>query len=98
LKSRYSESCRPHPALSEKGEIPANLGAHYFGPGRCEFLVWAPRAKRVQLRLGGWVTPRRRLVPLVTDGSGYHWTVLSGVEPGTEYLFRLNGGLEGAGP
>ena len=76
-------------------EMPANLGARYFGPGRCEFLVWAPQAKRVQLRL---VAPRRRLVPLVTDGSGYHWTVLSGVEPGTEYLFCLNGGLERPDP
>lgn len=106
MKSRHIESCRPRPELPKKREMPSSLGARYFGAdpasalggcgvNRCEFLVWAPQARRVQLRL---LTPRRKLLPMVTDGSGYHWTVLSDVEPGTEYLFRLGGGLERPDP
>ncbi|HAH31580.1 MAG TPA: malto-oligosyltrehalose trehalohydrolase [Elusimicrobia bacterium] len=77
------------------GEKPVNLGARVIGKNSCEFMVWAPCSKRVELHI---ITPKTKLVPLVTDGSGYHWTVLSDVEPGTEYLFRLNSGLERPDP
>jgi len=65
------------------------------GASRCEFMVWAPFSKRVNLRI---VRPRPKMVPMLTDGSGYHWTVLSGVKPGTEYLVNLGGGLERPDP
>ena len=88
----------PEPGL--KGEVlsrakPAGLGARYFGPERCEFLVWAPAARKVELRL---VSPKKALVPMETDGSGYHWAVLPGIKPGTEYLYRLDGKKERPDP
>ena len=124
MKSRHIESSHPLQALLEKVEMPAGLGARYFGPdpalleqpegmgntsvglklryrsqksgaSRCEFLVWAPSSKQVGLSI---TAPKKKFVPLVTDGSGYHWTVLSDVKPGTEYFFRLNGGLERPDP
>jgi maltooligosyltrehalose trehalohydrolase len=33
-----------------------------------------------------------------TDGSGYHWAVLPGIKPGTEYLYRLDGKKERPDP
>lgn len=67
---------------------PAGLGARYLGPGRCEFLVWAPSSKQVELRI---TAPRAKLVPLETDGSGYHWATVTDAKPGTEYFYRLDG-------
>jgi len=67
---------------------PACLGARYLGPDRCEFLVWAPAARKVELCL---VNPRREAILTESDGSGYHWAVLPSLKPGAEYLWRLDG-------
>ncbi|MCX5794202.1 MAG: malto-oligosyltrehalose trehalohydrolase [Elusimicrobia bacterium] len=74
---------------------PAGLGARCLGPECCEFLVWAPSARKVALRL---LSPRMALVPMETDGSGYHWAALPGIKPGTEYLYRLDGKKERPDP
>jgi len=74
---------------------PAGLGCRWLGPERCEFLVWAPAARQVELRL---VSPQKALVPMETDGSGYHWAVLPRIKPGTEYLYRLDGKTERPDP
>jgi maltooligosyltrehalose trehalohydrolase len=74
---------------------PSGLGSRWFGPERCEFLVWAPSARKVELRL---VSPKKTLVAMESDGSGYHWAVLSGLKPGTEYLYRLDGKAERPDP
>lgn len=68
--------------------MPAGLGARYIGANRCEFLVWAPFSKKVELRI---TAPKKKLVTLTTDGSGYHWTALTGAGPGTEYFYILDG-------
>ncbi|MBI2933008.1 MAG: malto-oligosyltrehalose trehalohydrolase [Planctomycetes bacterium] len=68
------------------------LGATYLGEGRCEFLVWAPCASRVEVRLG------ERLVPLAARDHGYHHGVIEGVEPGCRYVYRLDGKLERPDP
>ena len=75
--------------------MPARLGARYLGPGRCEFLVWAPSSKQVELRL---TAPKVKLIPLEADGSGYHWTTVTDAKPGTEYFYRLEGGVERPDP
>jgi maltooligosyltrehalose trehalohydrolase len=67
---------------------PAGLGGRWLGPERCEFLVWAPSARKVELSL---VSPKKALLPMETDGSGYHWAALPGLKPGVEYLYRLDG-------
>ncbi|MBI5241638.1 MAG: malto-oligosyltrehalose trehalohydrolase [Elusimicrobia bacterium] len=73
---------------------PASLGARWFGPERCEFLVWAPKAKKVELS----IVSRNSVVPMETDGSGYHWAVVPGLKPGARYLYRLNGRTERPDP
>ena len=74
---------------------PSRLGARWLGRERCEFLVWAPQARRVDLRL---LSPKEKLVPMAADGSGYHWAAVAGLEPGAEYLFRLDRKLERPDP
>jgi maltooligosyltrehalose trehalohydrolase len=65
-----------------------NLGATYRGDNRCRFLVWAPLAEQVEVRL---VSPREALVPLQKEERGYFSAVVAGVEPGCLYFYRLNG-------
>ena len=65
-----------------------SLGAKYLGEGRTRFVVWAPLAEQVEVRL---VSPREALQPLTKDHRGYFSGVVSGVEPGCLYFFRLNG-------
>jgi maltooligosyltrehalose trehalohydrolase len=79
-------SSAPVPLKTREG-APAGLGARYR-PGRCEFLVWAPSAKRVELRL---TAPKKKLLELATDGCGYHWATVADAGPGTEYFYLLDG-------
>jgi maltooligosyltrehalose trehalohydrolase len=65
-----------------------SLGASYLGEGRSRFLVWAPLADRVEVRL---VSPREALLPLQKDERGYFSAVIAGMEPGCLYYYRLNG-------
>ena len=65
-----------------------SLGAIYLGGGRTRFLVWAPMAEQVQVRL---LSPREALCPLQKGDRRYFFNVISGVEPGSLYYFRLNG-------
>ncbi|MBP7147944.1 MAG: malto-oligosyltrehalose trehalohydrolase [Acidobacteria bacterium] len=71
------------------------LGARYLGEGRCAFLVWAPRAQQVDLRLK---EPRRADVRLEPRAGGYHGAVVEGVEPGARYTFVLDGEVERPDP
>jgi maltooligosyltrehalose trehalohydrolase len=70
------------------------LGAVYLGGGRCRFRVWAPRARRVQVRL---LSPRERVADLEEKDGSYQAT-LEGVEPGSLYLYRLDGRIEHPDP
>ncbi|MBU4231575.1 MAG: malto-oligosyltrehalose trehalohydrolase [Proteobacteria bacterium] len=65
-----------------------SLGATYLGEGRSRFLVWAPLAEQVEVRL---VSPREDIVPLQRGERGYFSAVVAGVEPGSHYFYRLNG-------
>ena len=71
------------------------IGAHYLGDGHCRFLLWAPFIDKVELHL---VAPEDRLVPLVKGKRGYHHAVVEGVEPGSLYLYRLDGQKERPDP
>jgi maltooligosyltrehalose trehalohydrolase len=70
------------------------IGATYQGGGRCRFRVWAPRIQRVEIHI---LKPRNRLVSLHAE-DGYHDAVLEDVEPGTHYLYRLDGDKERPDP
>jgi maltooligosyltrehalose trehalohydrolase len=69
-------------------QTPISLGAAYLGEGRCRFLVWAPFAERVEVRL---VSPREGLWPLTNDDHGCFSGEVAGVKPGCLYFYRLNG-------
>ena len=63
------------------------VGATCQGDGRCQFHVWAPHCKRVDVHLMGHDD---RSVPLEKDALGYHSALVVDVEPGTTYRFRLD--------
>ncbi|AJF05823.1 malto-oligosyltrehalose trehalohydrolase [Geoalkalibacter subterraneus] len=63
------------------------LGAHYLDAGRCEFSVWAPRARQVELKLD---SPHERILPMTRQERGYWRIVVDDVLPGACYQFRLD--------
>ncbi|HEX4001559.1 MAG TPA: malto-oligosyltrehalose trehalohydrolase [Candidatus Acidoferrales bacterium] len=65
-----------------------DLGCLHVGGGRYEFLVWAPRAEKVQVHL---VSPAERFVEMRPEGRGYHRALIEGLKPGDRYFFRLDG-------
>jgi maltooligosyltrehalose trehalohydrolase len=71
------------------------LGAVYLGGELCRFRVWASKRERVELHL---THPRDRVVPMVPRGRGYFEVTLDNVEPGTRYLYRLDGDAERPDP
>jgi maltooligosyltrehalose trehalohydrolase len=71
------------------------LGAVYLGNDRCCFTVWAPFTDMVEVRV---VSPRESIVELERDEQGYHQAVIEEVEPGTLYLYRLDGEKERPDP
>jgi len=71
------------------------LGSACRKGGRCSFLVWAPAAKRVELRI---LPPGGRIVALQKLRDGYYGTVLDGVRPGERYVYRLDGLIERPDP
>jgi maltooligosyltrehalose trehalohydrolase len=71
------------------------LGAIYLGGGRCCFTVWAPFVDKVEVRI---VSPRESIVELERDEQGDHQGIIEEVEPGTLYLYRLDGEKERPDP
>lgn len=72
-----------------------SLGAHFRRKGLCSFLVWAPDVATVELRI---VSPCSRLARLHRGATGYHGGLFDGMEPGTLYLYRLDGLIERPDP
>jgi maltooligosyltrehalose trehalohydrolase len=64
-----------------------SLGATFLADSRCRFLVWAPLAQAVDLRI---VSPRERVVRLEQIGKGYHQIILDGIDPALHYVYRLH--------
>ena len=67
------------------------LGAHVHDDGTTSFLVWAPYASTVAVRIHG---PPARTLQLETLTHGYHGAVLHDVSDGTRYSFVLPDGRE----
>lgn len=67
------------------------IGADYLGEKRCEFVVWAPLLKGVELKI---ISPLRAdndlsLIPMEKDDKGYWRKIVEGISPGVLYLYRL---------
>ena len=71
------------------------LGAIYLGNNRCRFVVWAPKAKKVEVHL---LSPDDRYVELKARDLGYFDAEIEYVPPGATYKYRLNGGDEWPDP
>ena len=71
------------------------LGGVLVGENACSFLVWAPRARNVEVCI---VEPRERAVPMQGAGCGYFHTVVEGISAGALYRYRLNGENERPDP
>lgn len=71
------------------------LGSSLLGDDTCSFLVWAPRADRVDVC---FIEPRERAVSLAAVGCGYFHVVVQGVSNGDLYRYRLNGEKERSDP
>jgi maltooligosyltrehalose trehalohydrolase len=72
-----------------------SLGATPLGEGRCRFLVYAPKAERVDVRL---LSPREQTVPLAREEYGYHRGVAEEVPPGALYMYVLDAKKERPDP
>lgn len=71
------------------------LGATYLGGEKCRFLVWAPKARTVDVYL---VHPESRRVRLTSGLRGYFHGIVDGIVPGSRYLYRLDDALERPDP
>jgi maltooligosyltrehalose trehalohydrolase len=63
------------------------LGAHLLGENACSFLVWAPRASRVDIR---FTEPDKRERPMQAAGGGYFSAVVDDIAAGALYRYRLD--------
>jgi maltooligosyltrehalose trehalohydrolase len=63
------------------------IGAAHIGNGICEFAVWAPFKKNVELKI---VSPRESIIPLQKDVSGYWKTTVNDFPPDILYYYRLD--------
>lgn len=72
-----------------------SLGATYLGEGSTRFIVWAPLAEKVEVRI---MSPHERTVALKPEDRGYHQATVEGVEPGSLYIYRLDGKVERPDP
>ena len=71
------------------------IGAIYEGDGECRFVVWAPKAQQLDVHIHA---PDEQVVTLESRPHGYFDGVVSGVEAGSIYTYRLDGGDEWPDP
>jgi maltooligosyltrehalose trehalohydrolase len=71
----------PHP------EYPPTLGATLLPSGRTRFLIWAPRANHLEIRI---VSPEERLVEMQRQERGYFLADIEGLAAGARYFYRID--------
>jgi maltooligosyltrehalose trehalohydrolase len=70
------------------------LGA-LWSPEACGFLLWAPKALKVDVHL---VHPGDRVIAMQPVGGGYFTAAVEGIAPGALYLYCLDGQAERPDP
>lgn len=65
------------------------IGANYLKNNHCEFTVWAPNLKQIEVKILG---DSERVIPLEQDELGYWQITATEIPPGTLYQYQLNGG------
>jgi maltooligosyltrehalose trehalohydrolase len=71
------------------------LGATYLGDGRCNFHLWAPFAKQVEVHL---LDGQARLIEMQRQAYGYFQVSVEDIQPGSRYWYRLDGGPDRPDP
>lgn len=71
------------------------IAAQYLGYGRCEFILWTPFLKNVQLKI---VSPEKCIVQMEKDSKGYRKKIVEGITPRTLYFYFLNEQFERPDP
>jgi maltooligosyltrehalose trehalohydrolase len=71
------------------------IGGIYLGNQRCEFVIWAPLLPEMAVRI---LSPTERVIPMTPLPDGYWGTVVEGVSPGDQYLFRIAQGSDRPDP
>ncbi len=67
---------------------PPTLGVTDLGHGRCRFLVWAPHAKQLELKI---VAPEQRLLPMQRLDRDYYELTVDNLPDHAEYFYRIDG-------
>lgn len=62
------------------------IGAHHIDNRRCEFIVWAPFLKSVELKI---VSHREEIILMEKDEKGYWRSIVEDISQGTRYFYRL---------
>ena len=78
-----------HGSVRDAAALP--LGAHVHADGSTSFVVWAPEADDVRLRLHG---EPPRTMEMQRGGGGYYTAVVNDAPAGTRYSFVLADGTE----
>jgi maltooligosyltrehalose trehalohydrolase len=68
-----------------------SLGARPLGDDLVRFVVWAPFAEKVAVRI---LEERGRVVPMEAGERGYHFAVVDELPAGSLYFYRLDDGKE----
>jgi len=71
------------------------LGATLLEDGRCSFLLWAPKASQVDLKI---VHPKEQILRMPPLEEGYFGLIIDQVAPGAKYFYRLNETVERPDP
>ncbi|MCG2712784.1 MAG: hypothetical protein L6416_10755 [Candidatus Omnitrophica bacterium] len=71
------------------------IGANYISDGKCEFIVWAPFAQDINLKI---ISPIPRFIKMDRDNLGYWKAVVENISPKTTYLYRIDGSNERPDP
>ena len=67
------------------------VGAEWLTPESCEFRVWAPHTKELNLHV---VHPSDELLPMTPTDHGYWETIVRGVGPEIRYFYQLSNGKD----
>lgn len=67
------------------------IGSSYLGDGRCEFIVWAPKAKEMALKVSSPEDDGWSHALMEPDDFGYWHASVDGAWPGSRYLYILDG-------
>ena len=71
------------------------IGSCYKQSGTCEFIVWAPFRKKVDVKI---LDPEEEIISMQKDDRGYWKTSVERLNSGSQYVYVLDGSLERPDP